>query len=87
MDKHVAIEVLALPWWQQLAETDGAVYACEELAKHYEWHDLDLGQAIAWTQRGIALTKSWPRGAKRRDALADLKHRLKRLERKTVQSR
>jgi tetratricopeptide (TPR) repeat protein len=72
----------ALPWWQRLIETSGAVYACEELAKHYEWHDHDLSQAIAWTQRGIALVKGWHPGARRRDALADLEHRLERLERK-----
>jgi tetratricopeptide (TPR) repeat protein len=73
----------ALPWWQQLVETDGAVYACEELAKHYEWQDEDLREAITWTRRGIALVEAWPPGHKRRDALADLAHRLERLERKS----
>jgi uncharacterized protein YprB with RNaseH-like and TPR domain len=72
----------ALPWWQQLAEMSGAVYACEELAKHYEWRDEDLAQAIAWTQQGIALAEAWPPGSKRRHALADLTHRLERLSRK-----
>jgi uncharacterized protein YprB with RNaseH-like and TPR domain len=72
----------ALSWWQQLAQTDGAVYACEELAKHYEWHDEDLQQAVAWTQEGLALAGAWPRGRKRREAVADLEHRLERLARK-----
>jgi hypothetical protein len=72
----------ALRWWQHLAEARDAVYACEELAKHYEWHDEDLDQAVAWTQRGQALAGRWPRGAKRREALAGLEHRLQRLERK-----
>jgi uncharacterized protein YprB with RNaseH-like and TPR domain len=72
----------ALAWWQQLVEREGAVYACEELAKYYEWHDPDLAQAVAWTQKGISLARAWPRGAGRREALAQLEHRLQRLERK-----
>ena len=72
----------ALPWWQQLVETEGAVYACEELAKHYEWQDKDLDQARDWTQRAIQLVQAWPPGLKRRDAQAELEHRLQRLERK-----
>jgi uncharacterized protein YprB with RNaseH-like and TPR domain len=72
----------ALPWWQRLVEASGEVYACEELAKHYEWQEEDLAQAIAWTQRGIALARKWPSGIRRRSTLDDLEHRLARLERK-----
>ena len=72
----------ALPWWQQLVETSEAVYACEELAKHYEWQNPDLAQALIWTRRGIALTKAWPRNPRRRTTLEDLRHRLERLEHK-----
>jgi tetratricopeptide (TPR) repeat protein len=72
----------ALPWWQRLVDTSGAVYACEELAKHYEWQDDDLLEAADWTQRGIALAKAWPRSSKRTATLADLQHRLERLQRK-----
>ena len=72
----------ALPWWQQLVESSGAVYACEELAKHYEWQQVDLVQAIAWTERGITLARTWPRGPKRRAALDNLEHRRDRLKRK-----
>jgi uncharacterized protein YprB with RNaseH-like and TPR domain len=72
----------ALRWWQELVESHGAVYACEELAKHYEWQDADLVQAVAWTERGVALAGAWPPGPKRRDALAELEHRLERLNRK-----
>jgi len=69
----------ALPWWQELAGTVGAVYACEELAKHYEWHDQDLAQALSWTEQGMRLVRAWPAGPKRREAQADLEHRLERL--------
>lgn len=72
----------ALPWWRRLVETGGAVYACEELAKHYEWQDEDLPEAAAWTERGVALAEAWPPGPKRRATLADLNHRLERLRRK-----
>lgn len=72
----------ALPWWQRLVETAGAVYACEELAKHYEWHDKDLAQAVAWTERGLGLTDEWPAGYKRQETAVELEHRLARLERK-----
>ena len=72
----------ALPWWQELVESEAAVYACEELAKHFEWHDEDLSQAVAWTEQGIALAEAQAPGPKRRDTLAELEHRLERLNRK-----
>ncbi|MBN1139060.1 MAG: ribonuclease H-like domain-containing protein [Anaerolineae bacterium] len=72
----------ALPWWQQLAETAEAVYACEELAKHYEWHDQDLAHAAAWTRRAIALVEGSASDLGRRENLAELQHRLARLARK-----
>ena len=72
----------ALPWWQQLAETAQAVYACEELAKHYEWHDPDLAQAAAWTRQAIALAEGSAPGPGRQEALTSLYHRLERLLRK-----
>jgi hypothetical protein len=70
----------ALPWWQRLVETAAAVDACEELAKYYEWHDLDLPKAIAWTNRGKALAEAWAPSPKKHTALADLSHRLDRLQ-------
>ncbi len=76
----------ALHWWQELARSEAAVYAVEELAKHYEWHDQDLSQAMAWTEHGIALVRAMPPGARRRDTLAQLEHRLDRLDRKLTPS-
>jgi hypothetical protein len=72
----------ALPWWRELVESRSAVYACEELAKHYEWQDEDLSQAIAWTEQGITLAEAWPPSPRRQDTLAGLEHRLERLNRK-----
>ena len=72
----------ALPWWQQLVETAQAVYACEELAKYYEWRDQDLAQAAAWTRQAIALIEGSAPSADRQEILASLYHRLERLARK-----
>jgi uncharacterized protein YprB with RNaseH-like and TPR domain len=72
----------ALPWWEDLARTQGAVYACEELAKHYEWQAGDLAMALTWTQEAIDLVRAWPPGSRRRQALADLAHRQARLQEK-----
>jgi uncharacterized protein YprB with RNaseH-like and TPR domain len=72
----------ALPWWQRLVETEWAVAGCEELAKHYEWQDADLAQALAWTERGILLVGAWPVGPKRTETLSAFEHRRQRLERK-----
>jgi uncharacterized protein YprB with RNaseH-like and TPR domain len=72
----------ALRWWQQLVETSGAVYACEELAKHHEWQDQDLAQALTWTRQGIRLVQAWPPSSRRRATLEDLEHRLQRLQHK-----
>ncbi|MGD8624942.1 MAG: ribonuclease H-like domain-containing protein [Anaerolineae bacterium] len=72
----------ALAWWQRLAAERGAIYACEELAKHYEWQETDLAQALAWTEQAIELAGQAPASARRRQILDDLAHRQARLERK-----
>jgi len=74
----------ALPWWQRLAREEGAIYAFEELAKHYEWHARDAAQALAWTEEAMALVQGWPPGAPRREALAELQHRLSRLRQRSA---
>ncbi len=73
----------ALPLWEELtvlARHEALAYI--ELAKTYEWHVRDLACAVAWTRRGLALVQGWPPGPERQAALADLEHRLARLERK-----
>ncbi|MGC9334233.1 MAG: ribonuclease H-like domain-containing protein [Anaerolineae bacterium] len=72
----------ALTWWKELARSAKAVYAYEELAKHYEWQDGDLHQALGWTREALALVTQWPPGSKRRATLVELEHRMFRLERK-----
>jgi uncharacterized protein YprB with RNaseH-like and TPR domain len=64
----------AAPYWQQLAE-GGDLDAWVELAKHYEWHDVDLQQALVCATRALALS---------RDALTrtEINHRIARLQRK-----
>jgi uncharacterized protein YprB with RNaseH-like and TPR domain len=75
--------VEALPLWEELAalmHTDALAFV--ELAKTYEWHVRDLERAAIWTRRGIAIIESWPPDPARQLALAELEHRLARLERK-----
>jgi uncharacterized protein YprB with RNaseH-like and TPR domain len=73
----------AFAYWQQLAiETTDNVLAHVELAKHLEWHVENLSLAIGWTRAAIALVEKWPAGEYRNTTLADLRHRLERLERK-----
>ncbi len=71
----------AVPVWQQIAATSYSdVSAHVELAKHYEWRDKDLALAITWTENALRLVE----GASTRlvPAVAELEHRLSRLQRK-----
>ncbi len=73
----------ALALWQQLAvENPQGILAAKELAKLYEWQLRRPALAAAWTRLALARVERWPRGAQRTQALADLRHRLARLERR-----
>ncbi|MFQ5420971.1 MAG: ribonuclease H-like domain-containing protein [Anaerolineae bacterium] len=66
----------AVPFWQQIAATTFEdVTAHIELAKFYEWHQVDLEKAVRWTEQALKLVG---------DSLIqdELQHRLARLERK-----
>lgn len=66
----------AVQVWQQIAVTTFEdVTAHIELAKHYEWHEPNLPQAITWTKQALTLTRD-PQRQK------ELEHRLARLQRK-----
>ncbi len=78
----------AIELWQELAlhpssiSLHPSIDACIELAKHYEWHALDLKRAIKWTRRSLKLTEDLPGGIVREELSAVIVHRLQRLESK-----
>ena len=73
----------AFACWQQLAlEATDDVLAHVELAKYFEWHAENLSLAAGWTRAALAQVERWPQGEHRTVALAELHHRLTRLERK-----
>jgi tetratricopeptide (TPR) repeat protein len=72
----------AVPLWQQLAVTSfDDVSAHVELAKYYEWHDVQLGVALHWTTQALSLAHGL-NPANIDVILAELTHRRARLERK-----
>lgn len=72
----------AVRWWEQAAER-GHVYACIELAKHYEHRERDPQQAQHWAMaaRELVHEQDLPPYI-RRHWLDEIDHRLARLERK-----
>lgn len=75
----------ALLLWEYLADLKLDTLGHEELAKHYEWHEIDLQQALEWTEQGIALATSWRPGLRRTEALRELSHRRERLVKKLAE--
>lgn len=73
----------AVPLWQQLAviSMDG-VDAHIELAKFYEWHEVDLLAAIQWTEQALALVEKRRPSSSLFLRRGELKHRLERLQQK-----
>jgi len=73
-------------WWQALTgmNTPRAVEAMIELAKYHEWHTGDLEEARAWTVAAIERVETWPNPYQRQSTLAELHHRLQRLQRKML---
>ena len=67
-------------WIGSVAGDDLTPYI--ELAKHHEWHTLDLAAARGWAAWALRIAEGWPPGSARAEALADLRHRLERVERK-----
>lgn len=57
-----------------------------ELAKHHEWRTGDLAAARGWAAWALRIAAGWPAGGMREETVADLQHRLERLERKLAGS-
>jgi hypothetical protein len=73
----------AVPLWVQWAmEDESQVEAHVELAKFYEWHEVALDKALAWTQQALRTVAGWPIDLRRDQVKAELDHRRARLERK-----
>ncbi len=53
-----------------------------ELAKHHEWHTGELAAARGWAAWALRIAEARPDGFEREDLVAQLQHRLARLERK-----
>jgi tetratricopeptide (TPR) repeat protein len=81
----------AFAFWQQLAlesaERVGGVLAHVELAKYFEWTVGDLNRAADWTRAALRRVEAGPSGTYRDGKLADLRHRLSRLQRKMAEGR
>jgi len=67
-------------WIGTVAGADLTPYI--ELAKHHEWHTLDLAAARGWAAWALRIAEGWPPGPVRTEALTDLRHRLERVARK-----
>ncbi len=80
MERHAE----ALGVWDALSasQTWEGVEACVELAKHYEWREVDPDRARARTRRAIRIARRLPAGYARDRLKAELAHRLDRLNRK-----
>ena len=55
-----------------------------ELAKHHEWHTLDLTAARGWAAWALRIAEGWPSGFAREEIIADLRHRLESRPRATA---
>lgn len=77
----------AVPLWIDLADLKVDTFAHEELAKHYEWHVVDLSLALFWTEAGIALAETWRPSLRRTQTLSALYHRRQRLKSKLAVER
>jgi uncharacterized protein YprB with RNaseH-like and TPR domain len=76
----------ALSCWEMLGAEGGrpAILACVELAKYYEWQAHDASEAIRWARRALELAEAEPPGLAQQRTLAEIRHRLCRLEGKLL---
>lgn len=72
----------AVSLWQDLADLKMDTLGHEELAKHYEWQEINLEAALHWTETALGLARSWRPGLRQTEALKTFNHRRDRLLRK-----
>ncbi len=74
----------AIGLWESVVDRKNplSIEACIELAKHYEWHAVNLKKALKWTQRGLRLASRVEDVFVRDEWLVTLDHRRERLARK-----
>lgn len=72
----------AIQLWHQMAELDSNedVYPHLELAKHFEWHEIDLEKASMWAAHAYQIVLSRP--ILDHELKEELEHRLRRLAQK-----
>ena len=70
-----ALEALAA--WSQLSPADPEPRL--EAAKYFEWEARDPSQALHWADQARQAVELWSEGWRRRDALASIDHRIRRL--------
>jgi uncharacterized protein YprB with RNaseH-like and TPR domain len=66
--------------WHESAPED--IRPCIELAMAYEWHEVDLEQAMQWAQEALVCLSHSPAGWRRDRAWAEVEHRVERLKSK-----
>lgn len=70
-------------WEEWIGAVPGAdVTPYVELAKHCEWHTVDLAAARGWATWAARIVEGWPPGITRDEMLRELQHRVARIERK-----
>ena len=73
----------SVEWWQQLAlEAPDRVEPAVELAKVYEWHLGRPALALSWAREALRRAEKLPPGPHREQEIAEIRHRLSRLERR-----
>lgn len=73
----------SVEWWQQLAmEAPDWVGPAVELAKVYEWHLYRPTLALGWAREALRRAERLPPGPHREQVIAEIRHRLRRLERR-----
>jgi hypothetical protein len=77
-----ALEALAA--WGQLSPADPEPRL--EAAKYFEWEARDPSQALRWADQARQAVELWSEGWRRREALASIDHRIRRLLGKVAQS-